>query len=1184
MKELIDKLSLGIIEYTKPVMEVSVDEISLSMEAEKVHEGSFKIVSANELPLKGIIFSTDNRLTIENNQFIGIDNVINYKVNTAYVNGGEEIKGNINIISNGGEISIPFVINIVSVSADTTTGSVKNLFHFANLVQMSYDEAVKLFKSPSFAHIFLEKDLPLMAVYNGLVGSLDVNVAMEEFLVAANKKSQVNISLSKEKEEYSNIEENYGDAITVKKNTWGYVNIEVYVEGDFIHVDRKSLTGNDFAANKYEFSYYIKKEKLHQGKNEGRIRFKTFHQTVDYEICVMMETSKADSTKEVKSAVYTVMNNYLKFRMHRMELNEWVEVSNAIISRARGIADSMMLKLLQAHIYITKGDESDAQWMLENVAKDLLPEKDRHVELYCYYLYLGTLQKRDESFTAEVISIIKNYYENGYDSWRILWILLYIDEVYDNNISIRLLRIKDRYMSGMRSPLLYFEALLCFNEVPEMLRVLDEFEVQVLNFGIKNKFINKKLALQVNEISRTEKRINSILFNVIAELYEKYHEDEILENICTMLIKHNKTDEKYFYWFEKCIEKGMKITSLYEYYMYTISDDFEEMLPQIVMMYFVYNSKSLPDEKVDLLYANIIQNKEKIPNIYNSYKPQFEKYVADSVMNGRMNRNLAVVYKDIFTKAMIAKEMADELAGILNTYEIRPDAPNIREVIIVHKEMDDIKKYPVKNGISYVRIYTEDVAVVFEDMKGNRYCRTINYEKERLLDMEENLRLCYEMSEENEMLTLYFADKYLKYKKNPDKSIEILKSIVKIEELVGSFHNMIEKEIVDYYSNNYDGESLDEYLMKVDADRLGTAARVKIIEMTVVRGLYDRAYELMSKFGFYEVEPRRVVKCVAKLLEARQSEKDNLLIEMASFAFSKGKYNEELLNYLGRYYDSTTKLLLAIWKAAKDFECENRELEERIIVQMLFSGAYVGKIDEIYESYQRKGANSKVKKAYFFSKSYDYFVKERVIDENIFKHIERDADNGEEVNDVCALAYLKYMSQYKKLTDEQINICETLVYELAKVNKVFEFFKNFKKHFRLPYDIMDKTIVEYRTNPDSKVLIHYRMEENDLSDGKYKIQPMADVSCGVFTYPVVLFYGENIQYYITEELNGEVMVTESSTLKLSDVEFSNDNTHYGMLNDILVCKDMKEEKTLEKMASDYILKKELMSTIFEIKK
>lgn len=1182
MKELIDKLSLGVIKYEKPVMEVSITEITIKMETEKLLRGNFEVISTNDKKLKGIIFSTDNRLTIENNNFIGKENIINYSINTKYVEKGEEIKGSINIVSNGGELSIPFNITVDSISAETTLGSIKNLFHFSNLVQMSYDEALKLFSSEKFSHIFLEKNLPLMAVYNGLIGSKDINLAMEEFLVAANKKSIVNISVSKEKELYSNIEENYGDSIIVSKDTWGYVGIELEVYGSFIKVDKTRLTSNDFAGSNYELSYYIDKSKLHKGKNYGRIRFRTMYQKIDFVVIVHMSKESLEEDRDYKKAVWIILKKYIDFRMKKINVDHWAEESDAIISKVRSIKDSMFMKLVQAHICVTKGKESDGAWLLENVAEDILPIREEEIELYCYYLYVRTIQKRDDEFTEEIIKKIKGYYENGYDSWKLLWILLYIDEMYDNNISLKVLRIKEQYLKGMRSPLLYFEALKSFNEVPEMLRVLDEFEIQVLYFGIKNNYINKKLAMQINEISKTERKFNPLVFELISKLYEKYEDNEILENICSLLIKSSKSDEEYFMWFEKGVEKNLKITSLYEYYMYTISDDFDGVIPQIIMMYFTYNSTSISDEKIDLLYANIVKNKERNLKIYNIYKIQFEKYVADNILLGRMNCHLAVIYEDVFNKAIVGPEIAEKLPDILNTYEIKCKNKNMRQVLIVHKEINKVDRYPIIKGKVCVRIYTEDVAIILEDMGGNRYYNSNEYTLIRLLDMEEYLKMCYEISTGNKGLILYLGDRYLKYRKKPDKSISILNYMLKMEDLVESYRLSVEKEIVDYYSLNYDGDNLDEYILNTSAEKLGSISRVKIIELSIVRGLYDRAYELILQFGFYKIEPRRILKCVAKLIEKREFEEDKLLVEMAVFSFGKGKYNEEVLYYLGKYYNGTTKELLSIWKASNDFSYENKELEEKIIVQMLFTGAYVGKIEKIYDSYFQKGANSKVKKAYLFSKSYDFFVRQNIIEDSIFKYIEKDVYYGDEVNDMCALAFLKYMSEKEQISEEHIEICQNLVFELTKVNKVFGFYKTFKKHFRLPYAISDKTIVEYRTNPQNRVFIHYLIEDGNYERESYSVAEMTNICDGIFTYSFVLFYGENIQYYITEEYNDEVMVTESRNITLSNVEFSSDNTHYGLLNDMIVCKEMNEEKTFEKMANEYIIKRELLNTVFKV--
>lgn len=765
--------------------------------------------------------------------------------------------------------------------------------------------------------------------------------------------------------------------------------------------------------------------------------------------------------------------------------------------------------------------------------------------------------------------------------------LIYLDEGCDRNLSIKLLRIKEWYNKGMRSPLMYFEALSLFNIMPEMMRVLDDFEVQVLHFGMKNDCVSKKLAMQVSEIIRTEKHFNPLVYNIVSWLYEKYNEDDMLQSICGLLIKCNMTDHKYFKWFERGVEKEMKITSLYEYYMYTIDENYDRQLPQIVLLYFAYNHGSLTDSKADMLFANVIKYKEDIKTIYEAYRPQIEKYAAQSILDERTGKYPSVIYRDVLDKAMVGPELAEKLPVVLNTYEITVNEKNMQYVIIVHKETKTSKHYKIRNGKAYVGIYTEDAAIIFEDAYGKRY-EGIEYELKKLLDMEEYLKLCYEISSGSKPLIMYFADKYLRYRKEHGKSISVLKNMLHMEKLTESYRIMVEKEIIDYYSNNYDGDSLDEYLLNISADNLGTPARIKIMEMSVIRGLYDRAYELMAKYGFYNVEPRRVFKCVARIIEDRAYEKnelkeDSVLVKMAAFAFKKGKYNEETLGYLGRYYNGTTKELLNIWKAAKDFCCDKRELEEKIIVQMLFTGAYVSRIDEIYDSYEQKIPNKKVKKAYLFSKSYDYFVKENIIEEGVFDYIEKEIDSGNEINDMCGLAYLKYMSEKEDIPEGKITLCRTLLYELTRIGKNFEFFKTFRKYFELPYSIIDKTIVEYRTEPDNKVLIHYIPEDEDRESDEYITAEMMPVCDGVFTYSFVLFYGENILYYITEEADGSKNVTESRSLSVGDIEFGGDTTRYGIINDILVCRDMKEERTFEEMTKDYLMKKELVDSVFDIK-
>ena len=342
MKEVIDKLYLGIIEHDLPKPIISVSEINMQVNAASVKEGVIEVVSKNSVPVKGVVYSTHEKFKIIDNEFYGTHNCIRYWIDTTYSEKNDKIEGLVNIVSNGGEFNIPFDIEVGQRSADTTIGNVKNIFHFANLVQTSYDEALKLFCSDKFKEVFLRDEIHLLSVYDGLIDNPNKNLALEEFLIVANKKHAIDIQLLSNYKIYEDITANFGDTVILSKNNWGYANFDVEVKGDFISVDKKSISTLDFAGSNYEFNYVICADKLHNGNNYGEIIFKNYAHELKLEIKVSQNCISNENSIMLKKYMCELENAYIEFRLRKIQSSEWQEKSLDLIRRIRSIKDDSL--------------------------------------------------------------------------------------------------------------------------------------------------------------------------------------------------------------------------------------------------------------------------------------------------------------------------------------------------------------------------------------------------------------------------------------------------------------------------------------------------------------------------------------------------------------------------------------------------------------------------------------------------------------------------------------------------------------------------------------------------------------------------------------------------------------------------------------------------------------------------
>ena len=96
-------------------------------------------------------------------------------------------------------------------------------------------------------------------------------------------------------------------------------------------------------------------------------------------------------------------------------------------------------------------------------------------------------------------------------------------------------------------------------------------------------------------------------------------------------------------------------------------------------------------------------------------------------------------------------------------------------------------------------------------------------------------------------------------------------------------------------------------------------------------------------------------------------------------------------------------------------------------------------------------------------------------------------------------------------------------------------------------------------------------------------EAMEDVCGSVFFKEFILFFGESLQYYMTEEKNGEEQLTESGTLQKSDDWREEDDSKFGLINGIVISKNLQDYETMDNLLEEYYRREFLGSRLFELK-
>jgi hypothetical protein len=305
-------------------------------------------------------------------------------------------------------------------------------------------------------------------------------------------------------------------------------------------------------------------------------------------------------------------------------------------------------------------------------------------------------------------------------------------------------------------------------------------------------------------------------------------------------------------------------------------------------------------------------------------------------------------------------------------------------------------------------------------------------------------------------------------------------------------------------------------------------------------------------YGAEGIELMQLVRICSRMVLELEFAENTMLTSLCYQCFASGKYDDKLLRYLLLYYEGPIRVMKHLWQAAIQFDLDTMLLEERILTMILFTRSGTADSEQIFEAYLNKMGRKKICRAYVNLRAYEYFVKGMPVAAPVFAYIEREyqylqrKDRMAEQEEVCRLALLQHYAKLPELTIQQRKRAEELLEEFNRKGMRFAFWKQFDRELLAPYQMEGRVFAEYVCNPESKVTIFYRIRGRESA---YRSENVQNYFEGIFVHEFTLFYGEELECYLEEELDGQIRRSDPWTLK-ADEPMQEQLSRYEALNRI----------------------------------
>ncbi len=1176
MYRRIEELAEGKVHTVMPLLSFTPEQVIIELVEGTKSSGSFTIGSMNSLPVRGIVYSTDLRMEIKNPQFQGEHVQIRYEFHGDYMQEGEVATGDFIIISSGGEYNLSWSVAVKRLYAETSIGRIAGLEDFIRLYRVSWRESVHVFGAPAFRKLLRT---PGEQLFYKLLGTKPVTRAnIEEFLVGCKKKPRVFFSLSAPGAEHLQLTEPVEESLVVSLSDWGFVDLEVSCDADFVSPEKNRITGNDFNGDHLQFRYQIYPERMHAGRNFARITFSNHLQQESYEITAtpggVLDLEREDRRRRSAENL-RLLRDYEKFLAGNLVLGEWAKGTTELLrSRRKQGVHSDMDALWCAYAYLQNRQKQEAAWILDEYRRSRSADESRE---WAFFLYLCSITEKEPKLLDKHYQKIREIYRANHED---VWMRFIIMQIADRSpeVSGRQLKLMEQwFMQGMASPFLYARAAEIYETEPYLLLAIGVFELHVLKWICRNGRLTRDLTEQIVRRAISVKGYTWMLDEILVACYNAYPEAEMLAGLCAYRIKGERFGKEAHAYYELAIEHDLQITGLYEAFMASLDAREVRKLPKSVQLYFQYSNRLSYKQKA-VLYVNIISNREEQPAVYERYRQIMQDFAQTQLLAGHMDDNLAVVYAHVLEYMPITEELAHALSRILYVNKFTCLEETVTHVIVQQENLKQAHVYPIAGHQAYVPIYPGNYVILLQDAHGRRYALSSETQLERLMNPGKYIRKCLDLAPDELPYVLHHMNGKTRLLHMDARMAGYARMLVHSDAVSDDFKSRISPGFLEYCRGEGSAGDIREYILKIDFGRLARSARDRYLETLIQLQMYGEAWTFLIQYGMGKLSGEALQQVVLAQLQAQQMQEDEHLLYFCVRCFLLGSVKRPVLEYLCSYYQGPAARMVEVWKAALAQQIPVVELEERLLIQMVFSAAFTPDVQKVFADYCAHQGREQVRMAYLTYFSYEIFVNHLAVEREIYPYLEQATLKNSRANEFLRLALLDYYTGLSALTGEQERFVDELLDEYTGRGQYFACFLKLPDKQLVRHHLYDLCVVEYRAGvQESGVWLNYRISEAGREFQRVQLKP---AFANIYLWSMRLAGDEQLEYYISEKSERMENITESHLAE--PAACTGIHNRYGVLREMVGNARAGEARQLQMQMERYQAYDGLTARLFRV--